>query len=275
MQLTNKFVIIVPTYNAKDYIEECLLSILSQDFDDLGVIIRDDMSTDGTHEVILNLLNLKFRETPDSFEIATHFNDKDVIFVRNSKKLYPIGNTYESVISYVANEDAIIGVVDGDDRLAKSTAVKTIYKAYQGTDKWMIWSQHASSSGRAGQSGPLPPDSVIYNGRQYWSVTHFRTSKARLFHKLNSKDLKDPFVDSQYYTFSGDAAFLFPFCEMCGNDKSLFLNEILYIYNDNLPSNEHHKDVSNAIKYGNHIRNHGTRYKKLASLYEKQPDNIL
>jgi glycosyltransferase involved in cell wall biosynthesis len=45
MKLDNKFIIIVPVYNAKDLIVECLSSIISQDFDDL-VIIRDDISTD-------------------------------------------------------------------------------------------------------------------------------------------------------------------------------------------------------------------------------------
>jgi hypothetical protein len=35
MKLDNKFIIIVPVYNAKDLIVECLSSIISQDFDDL------------------------------------------------------------------------------------------------------------------------------------------------------------------------------------------------------------------------------------------------
>jgi hypothetical protein len=34
----NKFVIVIPLYNAKDLIEECLASILTQDYGDLGVM---------------------------------------------------------------------------------------------------------------------------------------------------------------------------------------------------------------------------------------------
>ena len=56
MVLDNKFVIVIPTYNAESLIEKCLMSILSQNFDDLGVIIRDDISTDRTSEVVKNLL---------------------------------------------------------------------------------------------------------------------------------------------------------------------------------------------------------------------------
>jgi glycosyltransferase involved in cell wall biosynthesis len=44
MKLNNKFVIVIPLYNAKDLIEECLASILTQDYGDLGVIIRDDIN---------------------------------------------------------------------------------------------------------------------------------------------------------------------------------------------------------------------------------------
>jgi glycosyltransferase involved in cell wall biosynthesis len=260
MKLTNKFIIVVPVFNAKDLIEESLMSILSQNFDDLGVIIRDDMSTDGTDVVIRKLLEI------EGDKVKTNFNGKDVIFIRNDSKLYPIGNTYESVINHVDNKEAIIGVVDGDDKLAKSTAVKTMYDLYTTTGKWMIWSQHKKSTGEIGESKPLPSNEVIYGSRNYWSATHFRTNKAFLFSLLDPNDLKDPYVQDSYFTFAGDAAFLFPFCEMCGNEKAEFFNEVLYLYNNNLPTNEHNKSLSNAIKYGTYIRNNGKRYARITNI---------
>jgi glycosyltransferase involved in cell wall biosynthesis len=260
MKLTNKFIIVVPVFNAKDLIEKCLMTILSQDFDDLGVIIRDDMSTDGTDKVIRELLEI------EGDKAKTKFNDKDVLFIRNESKLYPVGNTYESVIHHVDNDDSIIGVVDGDDSLLSSNAVKKIYDLYASTDKWMIWSQHRKSTGEIGESKPLPSNEQIYNGRNYWSVSHFRTNKAFLFGRLNPDDLKDPFLKDSYFTFAGDAAFLFPFCEMCGNEKSEFLNEVLYLYNNNLPTNEHNKSIDNAIKYGSYVRTHSKRYARITNL---------
>jgi glycosyltransferase involved in cell wall biosynthesis len=257
MKLKNKFIIIVPVYNAKNLISDCLESIFNQDFEDLGVIIRDDVSTDGTDEIIKNLLSIELNES------QTRYNGKDVIFIRNKSKLYPVGNTYESVIDYVEDENSIIGVVDGDDRLYVSDAVSKINKIYETQDKWFVWSQHINSDGSAGQSKKLPPDDFISSSRNYWSTSHFRTSKTFLFKKLNKTDILDPFVPNSYYTFSGDAAFLFPFCEMCLNEKSYFLDEILYYYNNNLPTNEHNKNIQNAIKYGNYIRSYGKKYKKL------------
>lgn len=263
MKLRNKFIIIVPVFNAYDLIEECLSSIVTQNFDDLGIIIRDDISSDGTDKVIRKFLNI---ENDESNEVLVKLYGKDILFIRNTKKLYPLGNTYESVIYHVDNKDSIIGVVDGDDKLSRIDAVKKIFDLYEKTNKWMIWSQHKKSSGEIGESKSLPLDTQIYSNREYWSVTHFRTNKAALFHKLNVEDLMDPFVLDSYYTFAGDAAFLFPFCEMCGNENTYFLDEVLYTYNNNLPTNEHNKNYNNAVKYGMYIRNNGKRYTKLNKL---------
>lgn len=257
MFITNKFIIIIPVYNAGDLIIPALMSVIGQDFDDLGIIIRDDMSTDNTYDNIKSILQI------EGDEIQTKINGKDIIYIKNKTKMYPCGNTYDSVINYVRNDNAIIGVVDGDDSLTNSKAVSRVYREYVENDKWLVWTQHVNSDGSGGQSKPLPPDSIIYSNRGYWSVTHFRTSKAFLFHKINKNDLLDPFIENSYYSFAGDAAFLFPFIEMCGNEKSSFINEVFYLYNNQLPSNEHNKSMENAIKYGSYIRNNGVRYSKI------------
>ena len=44
--------VVIPTYNRKTYIRETLDSVLEQNFPDFEVIVVDDGSTDGTHEVI-------------------------------------------------------------------------------------------------------------------------------------------------------------------------------------------------------------------------------
>ncbi len=48
--------VIIPCYNNKPYIRECLNSVLSQTFSDYEVIVVDDGSTDGTGEIIQNYL---------------------------------------------------------------------------------------------------------------------------------------------------------------------------------------------------------------------------
>ena len=51
--------IIVITYNQQSYIEECILSIINQDYQNIEIIISDDCSTDKTAK-ILNRLKKKY-----------------------------------------------------------------------------------------------------------------------------------------------------------------------------------------------------------------------
>jgi glycosyltransferase involved in cell wall biosynthesis len=140
MRLNNKFIIIVPLFNVKNQIIECLDSIFNQQFEDLGVIIRDDMSSDGSDEVIKNYLNINENLS------KTKYNEKDVIFIRNTEKLYPVGNTYESVLDFVDNDKSIIGVVDGDDKLLKTDAVSKIYQIGHNTKIQMVLLEYQNPS---------------------------------------------------------------------------------------------------------------------------------
>lgn len=47
-----KVSVMIPCYNAKEFIVECLESILSQDYNDLELIVSDDCSTDGTQQIL-------------------------------------------------------------------------------------------------------------------------------------------------------------------------------------------------------------------------------
>ena len=50
-----KFSIIVPAYNEAQYIEECVESVLNQDYDNFEVIVVDDGATDETPQIIDSL----------------------------------------------------------------------------------------------------------------------------------------------------------------------------------------------------------------------------
>lgn len=47
-----KVSVLIPTYNSKRYLSECLDTVLTQDFADMEILISDDKSTDGTLKVI-------------------------------------------------------------------------------------------------------------------------------------------------------------------------------------------------------------------------------
>jgi glycosyltransferase involved in cell wall biosynthesis len=263
IQLTNRFIIIIPVCNAEQLVLSAIRSVLRQDFGDLGIIIRDDCSTDSTAARIAQFLSI------DGSAGQTRIEGRDIIFIQNKEKLYPAGNTYDSVIKWVGNTTSVIGVVDGDDELISTTAVSEIYSVYVNKRKWLVWSQHQPKSMfgtcQTGYSSPLPPDQIIYSTRNYWAVSHFRTCKAWLFNKIARHDLNDPFNDIPFIKMASDAALLYPIIEMCGNERSFFLDKVHYLYNDLLPTNENTLYADRLHQYVRYIRNNQKKYKPLMS----------
>ena len=47
-----EFSVIIPVYNAREYLQECLESVIKQTYVDFELIIIDDGSTDRTVEII-------------------------------------------------------------------------------------------------------------------------------------------------------------------------------------------------------------------------------
>jgi glycosyltransferase involved in cell wall biosynthesis len=58
-----KVTVVVPCYNSMRYLEECLKSVLNQDYDDYVVWAYDNESTDGTYEYLLDLEKKRSRLT--------------------------------------------------------------------------------------------------------------------------------------------------------------------------------------------------------------------
>ena len=52
--------IIVPMYNAENYIERCILSIMNQTYPNIEVLVIDDGSKDNSGRIVLSLVE-KFK----------------------------------------------------------------------------------------------------------------------------------------------------------------------------------------------------------------------
>ena len=70
--------VIVPVYNTAQYIEECLLSIVAQDYKNLEIIVVDDGSTDNSLQIVQDIAN-----NHQNILRVYHINNSGVSAARN------------------------------------------------------------------------------------------------------------------------------------------------------------------------------------------------
>jgi glycosyltransferase involved in cell wall biosynthesis len=235
--LKNDVIIVIPTWNAKNLILKAVNSVIAQERKNfsLGIIIRDDLSDDGTYQELTNFFKMG-AINEEYFKI----DDVDFVFKRNAEKLYAPGNIYESVLDYVDNDEAIIGTLDGDDSLIGTTVLKEIYDIYQKHNPLVVYTQYKNNSGGIGHCARIE-DTANYRSRGQWCSSHFRTAKAHLYKKIIKEDLM---YNGDYFKQGGDLALVYPLVEMAGNDRTIFYDKVCYLYNNNLPTNDHNMNLN-------------------------------
>lgn len=78
----SKFSIIIPVYNVKEYLEECLESIVNQSFKDFEVICVNDGSTDNSLEILQ-----KYAEKDERFKVLNQENQGQGVARNNALKI--------------------------------------------------------------------------------------------------------------------------------------------------------------------------------------------
>lgn len=227
--------ILTTTYNCENYIERCLYSLMSQRFKDFKCYITDDLSTDGTVNKVKEIIK----------------DDKRFILIENHVKLYQPGN-YDQIIRWRnLDGDEVCVEVDGDDWLANPNVLSIIQNTYEDPNVWMTSGSFKYHDGRPGFANP--PQKFTNIRKQTFTLSHLRTWKSWLWKKILLEDLKDE--KKEYWSVAGDLSFMFPMLEMSGEEHYRFLTDILYIYNESNPINDHKVNMGNVIQTVNKIRN--------------------
>lgn len=106
--------IITPTYNSARYLEDCILSVASQDFEDIEHIIVDGKSTDGTMDIV--------RKYGDKVARWSSETDRGMYDAINKGMEMATGD--------------VIGILNSDDVLAGTDVIRSIANAFNqhGTD---------------------------------------------------------------------------------------------------------------------------------------------
>lgn len=234
------FTIVIPSYNNEQYCQWNLESALNQKYDDYDIIYINDCSTDKTEK--------KVRKIIDS-----HPKGHLVKLVNRVKNLGALENIYRAVHQF-ALDDAVIVLLDGDDGLAHRYVLLKLNKEYSNSDIWLTFGQfREKKSGKRGWVVPVPQSVARSNKMRQFPVvpSHLRTFKAWLFKRIHEDDLK---YEGEFYSMSWDLAIMLPMIEMAAEGHYLFINQILYIYNDQNPISDHQKDRLLQMKLDKHVR---------------------
>ena len=97
-----KISVLIPMYNRKHYIEDCINSVLAQTFQDFEIIIRDNCSTDGSFEFVAE----NFSKQISSGKIRLIRNKKNIGLNGSSNQL--MLDAQGKYIKYLHSDDLLV-----------------------------------------------------------------------------------------------------------------------------------------------------------------------
>jgi glycosyltransferase involved in cell wall biosynthesis len=219
--MQNSFLIVSAFYNASSFIERCVGSIVSQDYDNYRVLFIDDASTD------------------DSFELIDEY-DK-FIKIKNTENKGLLHN-YSTYVPMYANENDIIVVVDGDDALHGNKSLSYLNDFYNEHDCMVTYGQSLWTDGRKGFARPYTELEFSNLRKTQFIASHLRTFKYECFKEIYNQDpdlncFKDD--NGNFLKAAPDVAIMFPVMEIAGFERVKYIDKILHLYNFHNPLSEH------------------------------------
>lgn len=187
----NKFVFIVPVFNAESTIQQMMLSVISQSYGKWRMIIRDDMSTDGTSKIIKNMI--------DFFGL----HDRISLTI-NSEKHWEVKNIIESLKE--CDDDEIVCRLDGDDWLCDLDALAIINERYDRLKVDALWTSHRWDFSNHNISADLPKNANPYV--HPWVSSHLKTFRKKLINDVSDLNFRNE--DGEYFKRIGDQAIYLP-----------------------------------------------------------------
>jgi len=220
-QSNQKYIFIVPFFNAAPFLKKCIASIKRQRHTEFKCILIDDMSTDNSNEVIDNLIS----------------GDSRFVLKKNMQKGYALKNIYQSLLQEKIDDEDVVILLDGDDWLSSSRTLNTLNEIYNDDFLVTYGSYIMHPHGILGPEPSRYPKEVVENNlyrEDKWRASHLRTFKYHVWNKIDVDDLKDK--DGNFYTVSYDQAIMLPLLEMA-SDRVKYVNSVLHVYNKENPLN--------------------------------------
>lgn len=235
-------------WNVENYIEKCIDSVMNQEHKEFKMFLIDDMSNDNTVDIIKNKIK----------------DDSRFILIVNTEKKYKLKNIDDLLIDdKLFDDEDIVVELDGDDWLENNKVLSLVNEKYKkNKNLWITNGSFVYSNGNFGFSSKVNPETVRTDT---FLFSHLRTWKVHLWRNIEQNSFLDE--NGEYFKSAGDAAYSFPMVEMAGDDHYEYIPNILYVYNEQNPYNDHKSGSSSGSAYeqfrcSNIIRNL-PKYQKL------------
>lgn len=203
--------VIIPVYNKAEYVESCIRSVMTQDFDGFEAIAVEDGSTDNSAEICDRL--------------AAEYNNLTVLHPENG------GVTAARRIGFERSRGRYVTFVDADDMMLPG-ALRKLYDeiAASGADEVVARyvDQHDNLCGHPGGTFMEPS----------WMTKELLAARADfcvLWAVLFRRELLEGCLDTPRLIRSGEDILMQIEC-LRKNPKVWFSDEVVYMYNVGLPN---------------------------------------
>jgi len=214
-----QFVFLIPAYNCQDEIKQTLFSIFSQSYKNWRVLLIDDVSSDGTLKVAIDLV--------ESLGIRQQFN-----FIKREEKYGEVRNTVEE-IQWIDDDEVVVRLDAGDWLTDNDTLyyLNQVYKEHKPAVCWTAQRWAYTSYGISKQM-ILQPNQSVYD--HPWVSSHLKTFRASALKKVNPKNFYDD--DGNWIMIACDQAVFLPMMHLAIKEKLplVFFPLVCYHYNINL-----------------------------------------
>jgi glycosyltransferase involved in cell wall biosynthesis len=193
--MSNRFVFVTPYFNCFEDIEKTVFSMLAQSYDNWRAILIDDMSTDGSAELVTKLCERLPKRHRDRFSlVSTEFKHGEV------------RNTLESIKSI--DDEEVICRVDGGDWLIENDILYVLNQVYSDPTVAVAWTAHRWSYTNRNISGPmnLVQGQTVY--QHPWVSSHMKTARCKHIKSVPDKNFRDD--DGNYIMIACDQAVFLP-----------------------------------------------------------------
>lgn len=245
-QQQQPIMVVSPFYNAAEYIQNTILSVAAQDYDNYRHILIDDCSTDGSGDIVQQTIN----DLPES--IRGKF-----VYFRNVKNKGAVYNQVSMIRS--GSDDDIILMLDGDDSLVNDPNIFHMYNnLYHDGAEFTYGSMWSMVDNIPLVAQPYPEEikqKKAYRQHMFnWGMpyTHLRTFKKYLINDVPDSKFQDEL--GAWYRAGGDNALFYEIIEKADPNKVIVIPDIVYNYNDINPLNDYKVNKEQQDITSNKIR---------------------